>query len=141
MKQRISREELYISIAELIAKRSTCGRLNVGCVITREGRIIASGYNGPTKNSEHCNDSICNTEDTCKRSIHAEANAIAHAARFGISLQGTVIYCTHLPCLKCSELIVQSGITEVIYLDDFRDLSGKDFLIKNKVYVERYTKG
>lgn len=138
--KRISRDELYIEVASLMSKRSTCGRLNVGCVITKDGRIIATGYNGPIKNHLHCDETNCDQNKPCSISVHAEANAISFAARFGVELLGTVIYCTHAPCIKCAELIVQSGITEVVYKEGFREVGGLALLNQNKVYVRQYTK-
>lgn len=138
MKERISREELYISMAELMAKRSTCGRLNVGCIITRDGRIIATGYNGPIKKHKHCNEYNCEKDKPCTISIHAEANAISFAARNGVVLENSVMYITHAPCLKCAELMIQSGIKEVIYKEDFRTTDGIDLLIANTIYIQKY---
>src|SRR6478609_210045 len=98
--QRLNRDALNIQIASLIAQRGTCLRLNVGCVIVKDNRVITSGYNGPLKHAPHCSDKICNTESACERAIHAEANAIGYAAKVGIPLEGTTLYCTHQPCHK-----------------------------------------
>lgn len=138
--KRITRDKLYIGVASLFSERSTCGRLNVGCVITKDGRIIASGYNGPPKAKIQVENSRCNCDlsQPCQRSIHAEANAIAYSARNGIALEGTTMYSTHSPCLKCSELIIQAGIIRVIYLEQFRDISGLQLLIDNKVETRKY---
>ena len=135
--ERITREELLIQIAALIAKRSTCGRLHVGCVIARDGRIVVTGYNGPVKGEAHCKEYGCDLEESCQRAIHAEANAIAYAARFGIPLEGCEIYCTHAPCLKCAELIIQAGIRDVIFLEDFRTNLGIEKLLSNSIGVIR----
>jgi len=126
---RISREELLLTQAALIALRGTCGRLKVGCVITREGRVIATGYNGPLKTEGHCDMQCLGfSGDGCKSAVHAEANAIAHAARYGIALAGAEIWTTHCPCRDCSELIIQAGISHVHYMYDFRDNYGKKTL-------------
>ena len=144
---RITRGKLYTQVAKLFAERSTCGRLQVGCVITRDGRIIATGYNGPPKKYEPANfypfetqdgSCSCDTDLPCTKSIHAEANAIAYSARNGIALEGTTIYCTHSPCLKCSELIIQAGIKEVVFIEYFRDAEGIQLLKANNINVNLY---
>jgi dCMP deaminase len=141
--KRITRDKLHTEIAKLFSQRSTCGRLQVGCVITRDGRVIASGYNGPLapayKKVKDSNQMCkCNLIEPCGISIHAEANAIAYSARNGISLDGTTIYCTHNPCLKCSELIIQAGIIRVVFVEHFRDANGIQLLIANEIEVTKY---
>lgn len=137
--KRISRDELYIKIALLFAKRSTCKRGQVGAVAVKDNRIIASGYNGSPSGLPHCNNDSCNLEAGCLNTIHAEANLIAFAARAGISLEGSILYCTHAPCKKCAELIVQAGFGQVKYLMPYRDTSGLDLLweVEPKLVVKR----
>lgn len=135
---RITREKLYIEIATLFSQRSTCGRLKVGCTLIRDGRIICSGYNGSLKSSRMGDICNCDLNKPCDKSVHAEANAIAFAAKNGIALQGSTLYVTHSPCIKCTELIVQAGIIEVVYKELFRDSSGLLFLKANKVNVTEY---
>jgi dCMP deaminase len=137
---RISRDDLYIQVAELFSKRSPCGRLQVGCTITNEGRIIVSGYNGPTKIERSGNICNCDKLKPCNKSIHAEANAISFSAKKGIPLEGSILYTTHSPCLKCAELIVQSGILRVVYKEEFRDKEGLLYLEFNGVKIEKYGK-
>lgn len=144
---RITRDKLYTEIAQLFSQRSTCGRLQVGCVITRDGRIIASGYNGPPKfrppdgrylvkgSTEICK---CDLEKPCERSIHAEANAISYSARNGIALEGTTMYCTHSPCSKCAELIIQAGIAQVVFVEHFRDEAGLQLLKDNNIQIRKH---
>ena len=118
-RERISRNDLNLDIALLISRRSTCNRGQVGAVITTmAGRIISTGYNGPMKHEQHCSD-VCDLTKSCTRAVHAEANAIYNAARIGISLLGTTLYCTHRPCRKCFEAIAAAGITQVFYLNDY----------------------
>ena len=140
--KRITRDKLYTEIAMLFSQRSTCKRLQVGCVITKDGRIIASGYNGPPKGFSHSSDNdgscLCDITKPCTKSIHSEANAISFSARNGIKLEGTTMYCTHSPCVKCAELIIQSGVKSVIYIDEFRDIEGVVLLASNGVKVEKY---
>lgn len=129
---RISRDQLGIRTAELIAERGTCSRLKVGCAIFKDGRNIVSGYNGSPKGQPHC---LHSDNAPCTEAIHAEANAIYFAAREGISLKDTKIYCTHQPCQKCAEAIIQAGIWKVIYLNVYRDKSGIETLLKANVLV------
>lgn len=128
--ERISRVDLYLGMASLISKRSTCFKKQVGCVIIKENRIISSGYNGVLSKEDPKNGL---DEDGMTHTVHAEANAIAFAAKHGIALNQSIIYCTLSPCEKCSELIIQSGITEVIYQEEYRDRAGLDMLERHGV--------
>lgn len=104
-----------------MALRSTCLRLQVGCVIVRDKRMIASGYNGSITGDVHCTDVGCKVVDGhCVRAIHAEQNALMQCARFGISTVGADIYVTHLPCLQCTKSIIQAGITRVFFEESYR---------------------
>lgn len=135
MSRIITREHLHIEIAKLISQRSGCQRGQVGAVITSvDNRIICTGYNGPLPHSGKCTDK-CNIDNPCTHSIHAEANAIAFAAKNGITLNGAILYCTTSPCIKCSELIIQSGIWKVVYDQNYRDPAGLELLCKNKIQV------
>jgi len=116
IKSRIERAVLNMSIAFLISKRGTCARAQVGAVITRNNRIISTGYNGALHKNEDYKCGIdCDPSQRCTNSVHAELNAIAAAAKEGISLDGAILYCTHQPCLDCAKAIIQSGITKVVY--------------------------
>ena len=130
--QRINRTQLHLHIASLVALRGQCGRAKVGAVLTMDNRIIATGYNGTLENSPDCIPGNCDITQPCKRAIHAEANIIAFCSKNGIATDGAVLYCTHSPCVKCAELIVQAGITKVIYITPFRDTTGISVL-ENKV--------
>lgn len=139
VKERISRAELYTNIAQLMALRATCKRLNVGCVITSEDhRIISTGYNGPLAQDLHC--TTCDLSSSCQNAVHAEANAIASAAKHGISLKGANLYVTHSPCPTCTLLIIQSGIKSVTFLEKFRDTKGLDTLIANGITLTQFIK-
>lgn len=133
--ERLTREAYYMGMATLTAKRGSCGRAQVGCVIIRDGRLICSGYNGPLK---HDCDKRCDLEKPCINAIHAEANAIAFAAKNGIRLKGSTMFITFSPCTKCAELIIQSGISKVVYLTEFRDNTGLLLLNNNNILTEKY---
>jgi dCMP deaminase len=145
--------------AWLWAERSTCSRLHVGCVIARESRILTTGYNGTPAGMAHCNHdcdcgypgeggllfknkhlSNCKSTQFCTTAVHAEANAITFAARYGLSLEGAFLYTTHMPCLNCSMLIVNSGVVAVVWETDYRDRSGLELLEAGKVGFGRYTR-
>jgi len=128
---RVSWDEYFMSIAKLVATRSTCIRRQVGCVIVKDKRIIASGYNGAPSGVSHCTD-----KGTCIRqelgipsgqqltlciSAHAEENALIQCARYGVSVEGSVLYCTTHPCSMCAKSIINSGITRVYYIEGYPD--------------------
>ena len=126
-KKRISRAEYFINSALLVSLRSGCERMAVGAVIVADNRIIATGYNGPAKGLS-CKIGQCNPQETCTHAIHAEANAIYFSAKMGIPLKDTIIYCTHSPCKKCAEAIIQAGIVRVYYLKEYRSIEGSELL-------------
>lgn len=119
---RISWEQYFIAQTEVVALRSTCTRLNVGAIIVKDNRMIASGYNGSVSDGDHCIDEGCYMVDGhCVRTVHAEANALLQCAKFGVSTKDTVIYVTHFPCLQCCKLLIQAGIKKVYYASDYRN--------------------
>jgi dCMP deaminase len=124
---RLDRIETGILSAAVIAHRAKCQRAKVGCVITKNHRIVSSGYNGPLLGVD-CSEANCEISTKCKHAVHAEANAIAAASREGISLKDSTLYCTHCPCYECAKLIIQSGICLVIYLNDYKT-SNDGFLL------------
>ena len=134
---RLTREEFFIEVAQLTARRSTCSRANVGAVIVKDKRIISCGYNGAISGSEHCYHSP-GDGSSCRVSVHAEANAIAFAARNGISVSGGGIYCTHSPCLYCAQIIINAGLSTLDYLNPYRDPAGLKLLME-VIEVRRWT--
>lgn len=122
-----------MGLAEVYSLRSTCPRARVGAVFSREGRVITAGYNGAPAGMAHCLDEGCEIGDSggCRRAIHAEANALAAAAKAGISTDGTFCYTTLAPCLPCAQLIINAGVHAVIYRDDHRDAGGLQLLAKS----------
>lgn len=112
--------EYFMDMAKMVATRATCNRLQVGALIVRERRAIASGYNGSVSGDVHCLDVGCKVVDGhCIRTIHAESNAILQCAKFGVSTKDADLYVTHFPCLNCSKQIIQAGIRKVIYDEDY----------------------
>ncbi len=111
-----------MKIAEQVATRSTCDRKHVGAVIVRDRTILSTGYNGSLRGAPHCNDVGCEMENGhCVRTIHAEANAVAQAARNGVRIDGGEAYITASPCLTCFKLLANSGITTIYYKEFYRD--------------------
>jgi dCMP deaminase len=133
--ERISRDDLYISMAYLMAQRSQCVRKQVGAIITLQHRIISTGYNGSLKPLP-CS-IACNPLEKCYHAVHAEANAIAFAAGNGVKVYGATLYCTSSPCMECAKLIVQSGIYRVVYSDEYRLKDGILLLKENDIIVEQ----
>lgn len=120
---RQSWNEYFMNIAKVLAERSSCDRAYVGAVIVNgDNRIIATGYNGSVGSKTPQCDDIGHVmrDGHCIATLHAEINCIAYCAREGISLKGSKIYVTHFPCLNCTKALIQSGITKVFYLDDYR---------------------
>lgn len=122
--------------AKRVAKESYCKRMQVGAIITKHDRIQSSGYNGMPKGL--LNDCEDFENKTHTEVLHAEANAILFAAREGIPLLGTTLYVTMSPCIECSKMILQSGITTVIYNDKYRCTKGIDLLKRAGVTVKQF---
>ncbi len=125
---RPSWDEYFLMLAKLAATRSTCLAFPVGAVIVKDRQVLATGYNGSPSGSVHCTTqgycypelSRCDISSSLpSRAVHAEANAIAQAAKHGICCQGASIYVTLEPCLSCLKLIISSGIKQVYYETSF----------------------
>lgn len=132
---RYSRDEFLREAATLVARRSTCLRLHVGSIVARDGRILVTGYNGAPSGMPHCTPETCSEERPCYRAVHAEANCIAFAAKYGISLEDSVMYSTDSPCLACAMLIINSGIVGLHYQRAYRDPQPIDLLAGAGVMV------
>lgn len=138
-RERLSRPRLYMGVAELHGQRSTCRRAQVGVTAVRDHRIIASGYVGAPAGMPHCLDLGCDIENGgCIRSVHAEANMIAWAAREGISLHNSIFWCTHSPCFNCAKLISNIGIRGLVYKQAYRDNRGVELLINQDIRVNTF---
>lgn len=141
MTERIPWNQYFMAQSVLISLRSTCNRLAVGATIVRDKRVISGGYNGSVSGEDHCIDVGCYMEDGhCLRTIHAEANAILQCSKFGSSTDGASIYVTHFPCLQCTKHIIQSGITKLYYLEDYKNHPYAIKLLKQaNVSIEKVT--
>ncbi|ENA1815704.1 dCMP deaminase family protein [Flavobacterium psychrophilum] len=128
-------DKAYLRLANEWSKLSYCNRKQVGAIIVRDKMIISDGYNGSPSGFENC----CEEQDGTTKwyILHAEANAILKVARSTQSCEGATLYITLSPCKECSKLIHQSGIKRVVYLEDYKDNSGLEFLEKAGVLVEQ----
>ena len=128
----------FMATAILMATRSSCERLHVGCVIVSGGqqknRIIAAGYNGFLPGAPH----LSRVRDGHEQAtVHAEQNAVSDAARRGISLAGSTVYITHFPCINCAKILAAAGIHSIKYRQDYRnDELARELLEECGVLVE-----
>lgn len=144
--ERPDNDTYFMRMAELVATRSTCLRRKVGAVIVKEKRVLTTGYNGAPRGLKHCAELGCIRErnniesgmrhELC-RGVHAEQNAVIQAAYFGVSIKDATIYTTAFPCVLCAKILVNAGITEVVYRDDYVDDLSKSILEESKVIVRR----
>lgn len=132
--ERITREQMFIEIGQVVSKRSTCSRKKVGCVLVLDNRVIAIGYNGVLPNTP---EEKGLDEEGNSHTVHAEANVIAFCAKNGIPTNGCKMYVTLQPCEKCAELIIQAGVIEVNYLEEYRCSKGLQLLIDNNIKVNQ----
>jgi len=134
-------------MAELVATRSTCLRRKVGAVIVKEKRVLTTGYNGAPKGIRHCEEVGCvrlenhilsGTRHELCRGVHAEQNAVIQAAYFGVSIKDAAVYSTNFPCVLCAKILLNAGITEIIYKDDYIDELSRSILSEANVKVRRF---
>ena len=118
MGDRLSWDEYFSEISEVTAKRSSCDRLKVGCVLVKDNRIISQGYNGFLPGCVH--KSIVRDGHE-QATVHAEQNAIADCAKRGVSCNEATAYITHYPCIICTRLMLAAGIREIKYLFDYKN--------------------
>lgn len=135
--KRFTKDQVFIEMAEKLALRASCGRLSVGALIVAQTKhIITSGVNGP--NAWDCDELKCDTSKPCQYAIHAEDNAIRYALLNNIPLKGTTLYCTHMPCFACAELIIKAGISRVVYGHAYRSTAGVELLNQNNISTCHY---
>lgn len=154
-------DSTYMKSAYLWAENSYARRAKVGAVIIKNGQMISNGFNGTPSGFENeceevvgcecielCPHKNCN-KDVCldcphallktkSYVLHAEANAITKCAKTNTSSEGATIYVTLSPCIECAKLILQAGITRVVYAEEYRDTSGLDLLRRAGITVEKY---
>ena len=126
---RPSWDQYFLSIVKMVGSRGTCDRFRGGCVITKDKRIIATGYAGSPIGLPHCDDlghemhSVTNPDGSvsrhCVRTIHAEQNAICEAARQGIAIEGGTLYCQMTPCYVCAKMLINVGLKRIVCAKDY----------------------
>ena len=121
-------DEYFSSLASFVASRSTCLSRKVGAVAVKDRRVLATGYNGACSGSPHCGEAGCLRKGSPSgtalhrcRAVHAEANAVAQAARFGVSLDGATAYVTCQPCSSCFKLLMQAGVERIVWAEGYPD--------------------
>ena len=115
---RLTWDEYFAKIVAVTAERSPCERLQVGCLLVKDNRIISQGYNGFLPGCPHTSIVRNNHEQA---TVHAEQNAICDCAKRGVSCQGATAYVTHYPCIICTRLLLASGINQIKYLEDYKN--------------------
>ncbi len=130
-------DSYFMKIANAVSERSTCDRAQVGCVLVLDKRILTTGFNGSPTGQPHCDEvGHLMVEGHCVRTIHAENNAIIQAALHGVSTKGSTCYVTHFPCMNCAKVLVNAGITRLVYGVSYRiDPISVQFLEGAKVEI------
>ena len=132
---RPSWDEYFKQITYLVSTRSSCEKLHVGCLFVKDNRIIAQGYNGYIAGCEH---KMVIRDNHNIGTIHAEQNAITDCAKRGVSCDKCVAYISHYPCFNCMKLMVSCGITEIKYIDDYKnDPLVKDLANEAKIQIKK----
>lgn len=109
-----------MGFAKAAAVRGTCDRKQVGAVVVSDQRVVATGYNGSIVHSPHCDEAGHDMANgRCVRTVHAEMNAIAQAAKFGVPVDGSTIYTTAGPCWDCFRVSVNAGIVRFVFAEEF----------------------
>jgi len=129
-------------ICEVVAEKSDCAKRKVGCVfVNTDYEILVTGLNGPPTKFPHCDWHMgvdkCTCGNPCTRNIHAEQNAIAQAAKRGVVLKGSMVYCSYLPCITCARLLVQVGV-RAMYVKETNSDGGLEVLRIAKIPVVRW---
>ena len=138
-----------MQIAHLVATRATCPRRSVGAIVVRDKHIVATGYNGAPAGLPHCppdgqfNEwpAGCLISGHCMRSLHAEMNCLLQAAKIGVSCEGSTMYVTCQPCNTCAKMIINAGVSRVVYEGDYPDDFSLELFRDSKMEVMRYVEG
>ncbi len=130
-------DQYFMQITKLVATRSTCLRRQVGALLVKDRNILATGYNGVPSGITHCEVVGCLREqlkvpsgerhELC-RGLHAEQNAIIQAARHGVNIEGSTLYCTDSPCIICSKMLINAGVQKVVYGRGYPDSLSREML-------------
>lgn len=137
--KRMSWDQYFIAQSAILSTRSTCTRLHVGAVIVKNNRIIASGYNGSVAGTPHCTEvGDLIVDGHCIRAVHAEQNALMQAAQMGIVVNGATVYVTDVPCIHCTKLLLQAGVTKINFMRNYRnDPFAEELLSRKNVLLQQ----
>jgi dCMP deaminase len=146
--QRPSWDQYFMDITRLVATRSSCLRRQVGALLVKDRNILATGYNGVPSGITHCEATGCLRErlevpsgerhELC-RGLHAEQNAIIQAAKHGTNIDGATLYCTTMPCIICTKMIINAGITKVIFGEGYTDELAREMIAEAAIEVLHFT--
>jgi dCMP deaminase len=146
--QRPSWDQYFMDITRLVATRSSCLRRQVGALLVKDRNILATGYNGVPSGISHCDMSGCLRErlkvpsgerhELC-RGLHAEQNAIIQAAKHGTNIDGATLYCTTMPCIICTKMIINAGIKKVIYGEGYADDLAREMIAEAAIEVLHFS--
>ncbi|MDY0276140.1 MAG: cytidine/deoxycytidylate deaminase family protein [Desulfomicrobium sp.] len=135
-------DQYFIDITRLVATRSTCLRRQVGALLVKDRNILATGYNGTPSGIRHCEETGClrdrlqipsgERHELC-RGLHAEQNAIIQAARHGINIDGSTLYCTTMPCIICTKMLINAGIRRIVFIEGYADELAKEMVAESGV--------
>lgn len=144
---RPSWDQYFMEIVDLIKNRSTCKRRQVGALIVKDKRILATGYNGAPMGCKHCDEVGCLREklnvpsgerhELC-RAIHAEQNAIVQAAYSGTSVKDGILYVTNQPCVLCAKMAINAGIKKIVFKGDYPDNLAMELLKEAGIRVVKF---
>lgn len=139
---RPGKDEYFLAMAEVVARRTTCNRLKVGSVLVKEGMVISTGYNGAPRGLPHCTEVGCEmVAGHCVRTVHAEQNAVIQAAYHGTPTNGATLYTQWLPCVFCCKTLINAGVKRIVFYDYYRpDKFAQDLLKRAKVKTDRLPK-
>jgi len=148
--KRPSWDEYFMEITRLVARRSTCLRRHVGALLVKDRNILATGYNGAPSGVAHCMEVGCLRErmsvqsgerhELC-RGLHAEQNAIIQAAKHGTNINGATLYCTTMPCVICSKMLINAGILRIVYEEGYPDPLSEEMIEEAGMETVRFGLG
>ncbi|MGQ9508883.1 MAG: deoxycytidylate deaminase [Thermodesulfobacteriota bacterium] len=146
---RPSWDEYFMDITHIVAKRATCLRRQVGAILVKDKKILATGYNGAPSLLDHCLDIGCLRErmsvpsgerhELC-RGLHAEQNAIIQAAYHGVQIRGATLYSTHHPCIICTKMLINAGVERIVYEEGYADPLARKMLKDASLRVEQFNR-
>ena len=147
-KQRTSKNEYFMKIAEVVSQRSTCIKRKVGAILVKDSHIISTGYNGAPSGFKHCSPELCVRQNLKSgekpelyRGVHAEINCIIQAAIHGTSIKGdTTLYSTTFPCMSCLKLIITARINRLVYKEGYNmeNKIKEDLLKESQLIVQEF---